>query len=162
MQHCRLLFESLCRSVKPFLLFLEILGHCAFPGVQGCCPFPMQDPVPATAAAVWAGWRCSSTWVWNRHQAVRLPGLCKSFLCALHCLMNSMESNQPKTTPSIATYRIFPYVTEPSHWNILCIKVLTDFNPEFFSSIKMCIHSLSTTEDQWDRMSSGALYKSPA
>lgn len=22
MQHCRLLFESLCRSVKPFLLFL--------------------------------------------------------------------------------------------------------------------------------------------
>lgn len=158
MQHCRLLFETLCRSVKPFLLFLlRSLGFVPSldyktAALSLCQPQQLLSGQGGVAAAHECG---TGSRLWD------LPGLHKSFLCALHCLMN-LESNQSKTTASVTTYRIFPYVTKTSHWNILRFKVLACFNPEFFGSIQTCTHFLSTTEDRWDRMSAGDPYKSPA
>lgn len=125
MQHCRLLFETLCRSVKPFLLFLlRSLGVVPSLGYKTatlslcktlCQPQQLLSGQGGGAAAHERG---TGTRLWDS------PGLPKSFLRALHCLMNPWESNQSKTTASITTCRVFPYVMKPSHWNILCFKVL--------------------------------------
>lgn len=72
MQHCRLLFESLCRSVKPFLLFLlRSLGTVPSLENKTAALSPCRTQCQPRQLPSGQGGGCSSTRVWNRHQAVR-------------------------------------------------------------------------------------------
>lgn len=145
MEHCRPLFETRCRLVKPLLLSLSRSGRCAFPGVQGCrlsprgtasarrlcprgCASPSRSRVRQRAggkgpwAAGPAGSACS---------AQVLPPPPAEPRGDEPTLFSMWEF---ETTASITTYGIFPYVVKPSHLSIVHFKVFTCFNPELFDS----------------------------
>lgn len=133
-EHCRLLFETRCRLVKPLLLRLfRSSGRCAFSGVQGCVGPPLLAS-PLRAAL------CQQEQVHQRRRATSGGG--ETFQASGSITVwgtprrktNASSMWTFETAALIATYGIFPCVVKLSHFNTLHFKVFAYFNPELFDS----------------------------